>query len=480
MKKKMNIKSECHSRSASDVRNLDPLSRAFGTQGMTKRERMTGCESGVFTSSSHSEPFMGEESIKDGSFGRFTPSRMTQCGECGRSMVEMLGTLAIVGILSVLGVWAYGRAMDKHRANELINEGKRRAVLVAGQIGLRGQQPSLAEFTDSTFAGGSFKGVTTENLSGQFGLQVEGVRKRVCENVLSSIGENTPLRRLATDSVPALANCADDNAFLMIYNNDLSGASGDAKYCESDSDCTVCGTCNNHTCSNECAVETKTCTTNDQCADAGVCAGCNTETGTCQYMCEAVEYLESTGTQYIDTGYVPVDSTEIIARMRASTSDNGHVFYGGGGTYHMSELSCYLWSSVIQLHRYDRGGGPEEATRFYPNIWFTHINSKTLREVTFEGKNPTRWTNTINASYNQNTLHLFSHNRGAPTPTISGTAIATFKISDNSDLKRDFIPVLAPTKAEGATGQVPAMFDKVEGRIYYNAGTGSFKTNLDN
>ena len=38
--------------------------------------------------------------------------------ESGRSMVEMLGVLAIIGVLSVAGISAYSTAMAKHRANE--------------------------------------------------------------------------------------------------------------------------------------------------------------------------------------------------------------------------------------------------------------------------------------------------------------------------------------------------------------------------
>ena len=38
--------------------------------------------------------------------------------EQGRSMIEMLGVLAIIGILSVAGIRAYELALAKHRANE--------------------------------------------------------------------------------------------------------------------------------------------------------------------------------------------------------------------------------------------------------------------------------------------------------------------------------------------------------------------------
>lgn len=42
--------------------------------------------------------------------------------QCGRSMIEMLGVLAIVGILSVGGISAFQQAMTKHKVNKLIGE----------------------------------------------------------------------------------------------------------------------------------------------------------------------------------------------------------------------------------------------------------------------------------------------------------------------------------------------------------------------
>ena len=48
--------------------------------------------------------------------------------ESGRSIVEMLGTLAIVGVLSIGGITAYSYAMDRWRANETINEFKTASI----------------------------------------------------------------------------------------------------------------------------------------------------------------------------------------------------------------------------------------------------------------------------------------------------------------------------------------------------------------
>ena len=42
--------------------------------------------------------------------------------EDGRSMTEMLGVLAIIGVLSIGGIQGYTYAMNKYRANNVLNE----------------------------------------------------------------------------------------------------------------------------------------------------------------------------------------------------------------------------------------------------------------------------------------------------------------------------------------------------------------------
>lgn len=41
--------------------------------------------------------------------------------ELGRSMVEMLGVLAVIGVLSIVGITGYKKAMNKIRANEVLD-----------------------------------------------------------------------------------------------------------------------------------------------------------------------------------------------------------------------------------------------------------------------------------------------------------------------------------------------------------------------
>ena len=46
---------------------------------------------------------------------------MKNINESGRSMVEMLGVLAIIGVLSIGGIAGYTMAMNKYRANEIVS-----------------------------------------------------------------------------------------------------------------------------------------------------------------------------------------------------------------------------------------------------------------------------------------------------------------------------------------------------------------------
>jgi len=50
--------------------------------------------------------------------------------ENGRSMIEMLGVLAIIGVLSVGGIAGYSKAMNKYRINKAIEQ----ITLIAGNV----------------------------------------------------------------------------------------------------------------------------------------------------------------------------------------------------------------------------------------------------------------------------------------------------------------------------------------------------------
>ena len=50
-------------------------------------------------------------------------SKLNTCSnESGRSMIEMLGVLAIIGVLSVGGIAGYSKAMMKFKTNKTIDQ----------------------------------------------------------------------------------------------------------------------------------------------------------------------------------------------------------------------------------------------------------------------------------------------------------------------------------------------------------------------
>ena len=147
--------------------------------------------------------------------------------EQGRSMVEMLGVLAVVGVLSVGGIAGYTYAMDKHKSNELLNEASKRAVVVAAQIAA-GREPSLREFEDNTTAGGTISTEPATDIDGAVGIKVTGVKDSVCENLIKL--ENDRVYMAKDDaSLTALteADCTGDNATFLIVFEGMGGGTGE-------------------------------------------------------------------------------------------------------------------------------------------------------------------------------------------------------------------------------------------------------------
>ena len=212
--------------------------------------------------------------------------------EQGRSMVEMLGVLAVVGVLSVGGIAGYTYAMNKHYANELLAGASERAVLVSAQI-LVGKTPSLNEFNNTT-AGGTF-GIVEEFSDGGFGLRVSGVKEVVCQNVIKAT-KDTSIFIAKDDNAEVLnemseSDCSGDNNNFWFVYDDLGGNGAN-----SDGDSTEGGTtepvdpCANVDCENgltcfygECKCSTGLFMCGEQCCAEGTyCTqGADSSTYTC-------------------------------------------------------------------------------------------------------------------------------------------------------------------------------------------------------
>ena len=72
---------------------------------------------------------------------------MIKTNESGRSMIEMLGVLAIIGVLSVGGIAGYSKAMNKFKTNKVADNV---SMLVANIKTLYAQQKTYNDLTNQT------------------------------------------------------------------------------------------------------------------------------------------------------------------------------------------------------------------------------------------------------------------------------------------------------------------------------------------
>lgn len=86
--------------------------------------------------------------------------------QSGRSMVEMIGVLAITGVLSIGGIMGYSYAMDKYRANETINDLN---IILMSHLN---ELQSLTDAEDLTEYGGV---ISEENAKTSMGYEYEVV-----------------------------------------------------------------------------------------------------------------------------------------------------------------------------------------------------------------------------------------------------------------------------------------------------------------
>ena len=180
-----------------------------------------------------------------------------------------------------------------------------------------------------------------------------------------------------------------------------------------------------------------------------------------------VEYLESTGTQYIDTGFKANTTT---TRLEASieftnpTSTQGVFGSRNRDTGNAESCNAFILASNIFRPDWAAGGGSSSY-----NIT---ISPNTIYEISI-----TRSRLTINGveyiygnsvSYDQiyNFLLFNFSNAGSVFSSGLKGRLRYAKIYSNGVLVRDFIPV--------RKGTVGYLYDRVSGKLFGNAGTGDF------
>ncbi len=120
--------------------------------------------------------------------------------ESGRSMVEMLGVLAIIGVLSIGGIAGYMLSMNRFRANNMIDKAGKFATVAFStkQTSIAMGKTDLAD-TDIAYKTkelgaldtGETLAVKSISADGLVTLEVKFVNQDVCDTALSILGETT-------------------------------------------------------------------------------------------------------------------------------------------------------------------------------------------------------------------------------------------------------------------------------------------------
>lgn len=174
-----------------------------------------------------------------------------------------------------------------------------------------------------------------------------------------------------------------------------------------------------------------------------------------------IEYLESTGTQWIDTNYALLGSDSVKVEMKVMQ------------TQATTEVKFYFCQRFQSNHRFGAySNASNKYASVYRTLWkasstSTDTNIHTLiwddGELYRDGKLlVTASSTTVSAPNETLTINAIFNDSNS----INNCRYYYIKITKNNELIFDFIPV--------RVGQVGYMFDKVSMKLFGNSGTGSF------
>ena len=182
--------------------------------------------------------------------------------QSGRSMLEMLAVIAIVGILSVVTFFGYEMAMTRYRANQVIKETNMLALHVNQQLenDVEDEEIDLTEWGaeevgDFNIEIGGYDGTfVISTTSTAFEVRLSDVDKAVCERIVNA-GWPEPYAIFVGSTPVPNAVCGDNNQIRVAYNNTLDD---DTPTCnpgygwnEAQQACEACGY-SQHSVGNEC------------------------------------------------------------------------------------------------------------------------------------------------------------------------------------------------------------------------------------
>ena len=178
-----------------------------------------------------------------------------------------------------------------------------------------------------------------------------------------------------------------------------------------------------------------------------------------------VEYLESTGTQYIDTEIKTNGDLKVLMDFEVSNTSNTQFYFGSRIGVHQKSYTFLYYSNRFRSdysNQADVYTGNIESISGFPR--FKIDMNKNITKIINNNYNITYTYSSFESDLN---IYLFAINQNGKAYSYSSIKLYSFKLYDNDTLVRDFIPVID-------SNSKPCLFDKVSRECYYNQGTGEF------
>lgn len=186
-----------------------------------------------------------------------------------------------------------------------------------------------------------------------------------------------------------------------------------------------------------------------------------------------IEYIESNGTQFIDTEIIPTDTTYVRIKVSTITDGNDHRRLLGGRNSNVgsSRYVLFFGDYEEELYCYAQYGESQQifdvAHLFQDDVPAELIFGKAGFFMNGE-RIQEEWTTSIADA--EQSIYLCGLNTGGQVSDFFAGKIFYCEFFDNNNLIRDFIPVNIG---------VNCFYDKLNQKYYYNKGTGDFLGGLD-
>ena len=168
-----------------------------------------------------------------------------------------------------------------------------------------------------------------------------------------------------------------------------------------------------------------------------------------------LEYIESSGTQFINTGVKAKNNTKVIAECNITYGTDWVMILG---SYDTGSYFSW-WANAAQIYAYygsqnksGNGATGKQTIIANGNKWSASANSFVFSDASFTAPS---------------TMYLFSVHNGGNSYANASMKLYSCQIYDNGTLVRDFIPCQT---TDGTIG----LWDDVNSVFYGNAGTGTF------